>query len=208
MKKKNRFVCSVCFKAPPVSLTACHFRQIFRSVTFLQKMESQHTLRIKWFHIIFHRLVFLHSNSAAAGLRLLLLLCKKNKDGSSGSDVHCRHWGNITPDLWDWDVNLQTGIISHCMAFVKEVYVQGPSMYITCYCQCESILFLISTWLLCILFYFFFNVLFLLRRSFNISSIKAKRAVNRMHCVVQIVIGGLFKSPRGDIKAMQIASLS
>lgn len=79
MKKKNRFVCSVCFKAPPVSLTACHFRQIFRSVTFLQKMESQHTLRIKWFHIIFHRLVFLHSNSAAAGLRLLLLLCKKIK---------------------------------------------------------------------------------------------------------------------------------
>lgn len=29
-----------------------------------------------------------------------------------------------------------------------------------------------------------------------------------MHCVVQIVIGGFFRDPAGDIKAMQIASLS
>lgn len=49
--------------------------------------------------------------------------------------------------------------------------------------------------------------LFFLRRNFNISSIKAKRAVNRMHCVVQIVIGGGFQKPCRDIKAMQIAGV-
>lgn len=73
-------------------------------------------------------------------------------------------------------------------------------MYTTCCCQCQSILFLISTWLLCI-FIFYFTLYFLLhKRSFNISSIKAKRAVNRMRCVVQIVIGGLLKSPAGTSK--------
>lgn len=38
--------------------------------------------------------------------------------------------------------------------------------------------------------FIYFNIWFLLRRNFNISSIKAKRAVNRMHCLVPVVIGG------------------
>lgn len=37
----NRFVSSLCFKAPPVNFTACHFRQIFQSVTFLQKWNHR-----------------------------------------------------------------------------------------------------------------------------------------------------------------------
>lgn len=37
----NRFVSSLCFETPPVSLTACHFRQIFQSVTFLQKWNHR-----------------------------------------------------------------------------------------------------------------------------------------------------------------------
>lgn len=32
-----------------------------------------------------------------------------------------------------------------------------PSMYITCYCFCQSILFFISTWLLCIFYILFFS---------------------------------------------------
>lgn len=105
--------------------------------------------------------------------------------------------GDIIPDLWDRDVTCKTGVVPHCKAFVREAYVQKPSMYITCYCQCQSILFLISTWLLCISFFFFLRFIFFSEGVFNISSIKAKRAVNRMHCVVQIVIGGLLKAPWG-----------
>lgn len=49
-------------------------------------------------------------------------------------------------------------------------------------------------------FLFFYALFSSPQRSFNISSIKAKRAVNRMRCVVQIVIGGLLKSSAGTSK--------
>lgn len=62
----NRFVSFLCFKNPPVKLTACHFRQILQSVTFLQKWNHR-TLRIKWFHILF-------SSSCVSAFRLL---CRK-----------------------------------------------------------------------------------------------------------------------------------
>lgn len=65
LKKKNRCVSSLCLKASPVSLTACDFRQN-TVCKFTAKMESQHTLRIKWFHRICHCLVFLPLSSAAA----------------------------------------------------------------------------------------------------------------------------------------------
>lgn len=107
-------------------------------------MESQHPLRIKWFHISFHRLVFLHSNGAAAGLWLLLTL-GRNKE----------QW--VEAAVGEGTSFLQTGNISHCMAFMKEMYVQKPLMCITCYYQCQSILFLISTWLLCMFSCFFLH---------------------------------------------------
>lgn len=58
-----------------------------------------------------------------------------------------------------------------------------------------------------------FLLFFFLRRNFNIYSIKAKRAVNRMQFVVQIVIGGRpdlwsCHSEYIDIKEMQMAYLS
>lgn len=72
----NRSVSSLCFKAPPVSLTACHFRQIFQSVTLLQKWNHR-TLRIKWFHIIFFIVLFFCIQTVLHGASgLLLPLCK------------------------------------------------------------------------------------------------------------------------------------
>lgn len=74
----NRFVSSVCVFQSSVSLTACHFRQIFQSVTFLKKWNHR-TLRIKWFHMIFHRLAFLHLHHLAA---------------SSSASVSNTYWSN------------------------------------------------------------------------------------------------------------------
>lgn len=53
-KEKNLFcVPCVFFEAPPVSLTACHFRISVCNFPAKKKMESQRPLRIKWFHRIF-----------------------------------------------------------------------------------------------------------------------------------------------------------
>lgn len=142
-------------------------------------MESQHTLRIKWFHIIFF---------------IVLCFCIQTVFGCSCSCVNkqTKLWCQEVAPSWPADA----GHITLHEGKENVLYHMLLSMSVN--------LFLISTWLLCFVFSFFFS-----RGILTFSSIKAKRAVNRMHCVVQMVIGGAFsESPHRDIKAMQIASLS
>lgn len=134
---------------------------------------------------------------------------KKRKQYMEGVVEWCSVFlgGGIIPALWLWDVACRHGSYPIAWHSLRK-YVQRPLMYFTCYCLCQSNLFFISTWLLCIFYFFFF-----LRRNFNIYSIKAKRAVNRMQFVVQIVIGGRpdlwsCHSEYIDIKEMQMAYLS
>lgn len=103
----------VCFRVPPVSLTACHFRQIFQSVTFLQKWNHR-TLRIKWFHMIFHRLVFLHLLRSAASFSASV----PNPYRSNGQGRVSLFWKTICH--WCAGVILQS-VSSHCMTFSGKV---------------------------------------------------------------------------------------
>lgn len=136
-------------------------------------MESQHTLRIKWFHIIFF-IVLCFCIQTVFGCSCSCV--NKQKVVASGGSVilTCRH------------IAWRKG---KCAVSHVTVNVSQPVSHLN---------------MAVVLFF-----LLLLQRNSYISSIKAKRAVNRMHCVVQMVIGrALSESPHRDIKAMQIASLS
>lgn len=124
--------------------------------------------------------------------------------GRSGSDVQCISGlgGNIISDLWDW-------VMDH----IPLHGIRGGSICAKTFNVYHMLLFLSVKPVFHQHCVFFFTFYFLSEGIFNIYSIKAKRAVNRMHCVVQIVIGGFFKNVSQrvhcrDIKAMQKAFLS
>lgn len=120
-------------------------------------MESPHTENKVISYDFFIVLCFCIQTVQQQVFSYLCVQEKKRKQYMEGVVESCSVFlgGGIIPALWLWDVACRHGSYPIAWHSLRK-YVQKPLMYFTCYCLCQSNLFFISTWLLCI-FYFFFS---------------------------------------------------